>query len=160
MTDLTPERADGVTHGFLFADLRGYTRLVDSRGATEASQLLDRYRLLTRDVVSQFGGAEIKTEGDSFYVVLPSASAALRCGLALLSACKNPPDGGTPIPAGIGIHAGEAVGHDGGFVGSAVNIAARLSAEAGSGQLLTTATIRELTRSMVDARFVPLGRRT
>jgi len=64
VTDVTPEPADGGTHGFLFADLRGYTKLVDSRGATEASHLLERYRLLTRDVVSKHGGAEIKTEGD------------------------------------------------------------------------------------------------
>lgn len=68
VTDRTPERPEGGTHGLLFADLRGYTKLVDTRGATEATRLLERYRLLTRDVVAQYGGAEIKTEGDSFYV--------------------------------------------------------------------------------------------
>ena len=154
-----PDRA-GVTHGFLFADLRGYTNLVDGRGAVAASRLLERYRTLTRDVIARSGGAEIKTEGDSFYVVLPSASAAVTCGLELAAACADPPDGGEPILVGIGIHAGEAISLQGGFVGSAVNIAARVCAEARAGQVLSTATVRELTRSVVDARFVPAGRRT
>ena len=48
--------------------------------------LLDAYRRLVRDVVRRSGGAEIKTEGDSFYVVFPSASDAVRCGLALVAA--------------------------------------------------------------------------
>ena len=135
-------QADGDdTHGFLFADVRGYTRLVERHGAVAASKLLERYRTLTREVVAEYGGAEIKTEGDSFYVVLRSASAAVRCGLALVAACGSPPDGGDPIEVGVGIHAGEAVSHDGGFVGSAVNIAARVCAEARVGQLLATGTV-------------------
>ncbi|MEO8229527.1 MAG: adenylate/guanylate cyclase domain-containing protein [Chloroflexota bacterium] len=152
--------SDGGTHGFLFADLRGYTGLVEGRGALAASQLLERYRTLTRQVVAEHGGAEIKTEGDSFYVVLPSASGAVRCGLALVAACAQPPDRGELIRVGVGIHAGEAIAHEGGYVGSAVNIAARVCSVAGPGQLLATATVRELTRSVVDARFVALGRKS
>ncbi len=151
---------DGGTHGFLFADLRGYTGLVEGRGALAASQLLERYRALTRRVVAEHGGAEIKTEGDSFYVVLPSASGAVRCGLALVAACADPPDGAETIQVGVGIHAGEAISHEGGYVGSAVNIAARVCAVAGPGQLLATGTVRELTRSVVDAQFVAIGRKT
>ena len=93
--------SDGSTRGFLFSDLRGYTHLVDTRGAIEASQLLARYRAVVREVVTRHGGAEIKTEGDSFYVVLPSASAALRCGLDILEACTQPADGGEAIKLGI-----------------------------------------------------------
>jgi class 3 adenylate cyclase len=151
--------SDGSTHGFLFADLRGYTHLVDTRGAVEASRLLGRYRAIVREVVAHHGGAEIKTEGDSFYVVLPSASAALRCGLDILKSCTEPADGGEAIQLGIGIHAGESVAHEGGFVGSAVNIAARICALATAGEVLVSGTIRELTRSIVAADFVFVGRR-
>jgi hypothetical protein len=132
---------------------------VDTRGAVEASHLLARYRAIVREVVAQHGGAEIKTEGDSFYVVLPSASAALRCGLDIRNGCKQPGDGGEAIQLGIGIHAGESVAHEGGFVGSAINIAARICALAGAGEVLVTGTIRELTRSIVPASFVFVGRR-
>jgi class 3 adenylate cyclase len=151
--------SDGSTHGFLFSDLRGYTHLVDTRGAVEASHLLSRYRAIVREVVARHGGAEIKTEGDSFYIVLPSASAALRCGLDIRNACTEPADGGEAIQLGIGIHAGESVAHEGGFVGSAINIAARICAIASAGEVLVTGTIRELTRSIVPASFVFVGRR-
>lgn len=156
--DVAPP-SDGSTRGFLFADLRGYTRLVDTRGAVEASHLLARYRAIVREVVAHHGGAEIKTEGDSFYVVLPSASAALRCGLDILKGCLQPADGGEAIKLGIGIHAGESVAHEGGFVGSAINIAARICAIASAGEILVSGTIRELTRSIVSADFVFVGRR-
>ena len=159
MNEQVPSPSDGSTHGFLFADLRGYTHLVDTRGAVEASHLLGRYRAIVREVVTQHGGAEIKTEGDSFYVVLPSASGALRCGLDILKACLEPADGGEAIKLGIGIHAGESVAHEGGFVGSAINIAARICALASAGEVLVSGTIRELTRSIVAADFVFVGRR-
>ena len=159
MNDRVDSPSDAATHGFLFADLRGYAQLVDTRGAVEASLLLGRYRTIIRDVVARHGGAEIKTEGDSFYLVLPSASVALRCGLDILAACREPMDGGEAIEVGVGIHAGESVAHEGGFVGSAVNIAARICAVAGAGELLASGTIRELTRSIVAAQFVSVGRR-
>src|SRR5918998_6062517 len=103
----TASGAEGLTRGFLFADLRDYTRLVETRGAVEAKRALERYQALTREVVSRRGGAEIRTEGDSFFVVLPSASAAVRCGLDLVAASLVPPDGEGPISVGVGVHAGE-----------------------------------------------------
>ena len=75
-----------ITRGFLFADLRGYTDFVEQRGAAAAAELLTQYRALAREAIGQFGGAEIKTEGDSFYVVFDSVSSAVRCGLAITAA--------------------------------------------------------------------------
>ena len=54
------------THGFLFADLRGFTSYVDRRGAIAATELLDRFRTVVRRAVAAHQGAEIRTEGDSF----------------------------------------------------------------------------------------------
>lgn len=51
------------TRGFLFADLRGYTRFVESHGDKAASELLSAYRTLVRAAVARFSGAEIRTEG-------------------------------------------------------------------------------------------------
>ncbi len=99
------------TRGFLFADLRDYTRYVESHGAAAAADLLVRYRSVVRDAVARYDGSEIKTEGDSFYVVFAAVSAAVQCGLAISEAAGHPtrdPDD-PPIPVGIGIHAGETV---------------------------------------------------
>ena len=48
---------------------------------------------------------------------------------------------------------------DGGYVGSAVNIAARICAQAASGEVLVSETVRALTRSVLPVRFEPRGRR-
>jgi len=143
------------TNGFLFADLRDYTRYVESHGDRAAAALLEAYRSLVRAAVPEHGGAEIKTEGDSFYVVFPSASSAVQCGLAILtSAAESRAAGGAPIQVGIGIHAGETVETPEGYVGSAVNVAARVCSEARAGELLVTDTVRALTRTFLPVQFV------
>jgi class 3 adenylate cyclase/Tol biopolymer transport system component len=165
VTGEAPRAADehlvALTRGFLFADLRGYTAYVESRGDPAGAALLDRYRALVRDTVARFGGAEIKTEGDSFYVVFPSASSAVACGLAIVEAARAAaaaePD--RPIRVGIGIHAGESVEGAEGYVGSAVNIAARICAQAAAGEVLVSETVRSLTRTSGRLLFAPRGRR-
>ncbi len=149
------------TRGFLFADLRDYTRFVESHGDQAAAELLARYRVLVREVIAQFGGAEIRTEGDSFYVVFSSASAAVQGGLAILEAAAAAGDEprAAAIRVGVGVHAGETADTAEGFVGSAVNIAARICALAGPGELLVSDTVRGLTRTFLAVRFVPRGRR-
>jgi class 3 adenylate cyclase len=146
--------------GFLFADLRGYTQVVESHGDRAAAELLGAYRTLVRTAVAQFKGAEIRTEGDGFYVVFPSASSAIRCGLAILEeATQSTAAAGGPLPVGIGIHAGETDDSAEGFVGSAVNIAARVCALAGPGELLVTETVRSLVRTSMPLAMQPRGRR-
>jgi branched-chain amino acid transport system substrate-binding protein len=152
---------NSATKAFLFADLRDYTRFAEEHGAAAAADLLDRYRSLVRDAVASFAGAEIKTEGDSFYVVFGSASAAIGCALAIVegavAASAKRPD--APIKVGIGIHAGETVEADGGFVGSPVNVAARLCSLAGTGEVLVSDTVRTLTQAVAPVTFEPLGRK-
>src|SRR5437763_8696983 len=160
----TPEQPgapDSVTRGFLFSDLRAYTDYVETHGAARAASLLDRYRALVRDAIKRFGGAEIKTEGDSFYVVFNSVSSAVRCGLvitgnALLDAAEHPDE---LIKVGIGIHAGETVETAEGYVGSPVNIAARICSQAGPNEVLVSETVRSLTRTVLPVRFEARGRR-
>ncbi len=158
----TPDAAGGArpaTHGFLFADLRDYTAFVHARGDHAAAALLDRYRALVRREVASFVGAEIRTEGDSFYVVFDSASAAVRCGLAIVAAASATAPEQDPIHVGIGVHAGETVETGEGYVGSAVNIAARLCSLAKTGELIVSDTVRSLTRTYLDVVFEPLGAR-
>ncbi len=156
-----PGASDALTRGFLFADLRGYTSYVETRGAVAAADLLYRYRAFVRDAVAQRRGAEIKTEGDSFYVVFTSVSRAVECGLAIVAAAARAttefPD--QPIAVGVGVHAGETVETPEGYVGSAVNMAARLCAAAAAGEVLVSDTVRALTANTSDIRFVSAGRR-
>jgi class 3 adenylate cyclase len=156
VTSATPQ-----TRGFLFADLRGYSRFTEEHGDHAAAELIRRFRDLVRAEITAFHGAEIRTEGDSFYVVFGSVSEAVQAGLAIRDAAarSSTDTPGAPIRVGIGIHAGEATDGDLGIVSSAVNIAARVCSVAEPGEVLVTDTVRSLTRGFLAVEFRPRGRR-
>jgi len=138
-----------VLRAFLFSDLREYTSFVEARGDRAAVELLGRYRALVRREVSRQKGAEVKTEGDSFYVVFESPSAALECAVAIQrrvdAQARSQPE--APLRVGIGLHAGESIAADDQFVGGAVNIASRLAGKARAGEIVMSDTLRGLVRT-------------
>lgn len=151
----------GQTRGFLFADLRGYTDFVERHGDDAAARLLERYRQIVRGVVDRQSGAEVRTEGDSFFVLFSSASRAVVAGLEIVDEAARHtaehPD--LPIRVGVGVHAGETAETEEGPVGSAVNVAARICAQAAAGEVLVSDTVRGLTRTRQVAKFDPVGTR-
>ncbi len=140
---------------FLFSDLRGYTAYVERRGDTAATRLLKTYRNLVRRAVAREEGAEVKTEGDSFYVAFQSSVTAVRCAVAIQRAAARRRGGALAI--GIGVHAGETVPFDQQYVGIAVNIAARLASAAAPGEVLVSETVRSLIRTAVRLPFEDRG---
>lgn len=134
------------TRTFLFSDLRDYTQFVQRHGDGAATQLISDYRRIVRAEIAKHEGAEIKTEGDSFYVVFPGAHAAVSAASAILREAdrysRRQPE--RPLRIGIGIHAGEPTPHEGQYVGSAVIVAARLAQSAGAGDLLVSDLVRGL----------------
>ena len=156
-----PRREGQLTRGFLFADLRGYTAFAERNGAAAAAELLERYRSVVRGAVARHRGAEIRTEGDGFYVVFQSVSAAVECGVAIAEDLQRELDDRRTgeIGVGVGIHAGETVDTADGYVGTAVNLAARICAVARPGEVLVSDTVRALTANVLAVPFVPRGRR-
>ena len=144
---------------FLFSDVRDYTLFVETRGDDAATKMIRASRRIIRAEVARHRGAAIKTEGDSFYVVFRSPSAALRCAIAIqrAAATHNERHPGLPVHLGIGINTGEAVPYDKGYVGSAVVVAQRLTASALAGQILVTDTVRSLVRTGAHAPMRELG---
>lgn len=149
MTSLATARSPvSATTSFLFADLRGYTAFTERHGDAAASEIVAEYRRLARVEIGRTGGREMQTEGDGMFVVFDSATRAVDCALGLLSSsaehtARAP---GRPVHVGIGIHAGEPIVQDGDFVGLAVNVAARLAANAQPGELLISDVVRGLVR--------------
>ena len=149
----------GVVRSYLFADLRDYTVFVETQGDSATARLLRAYRTLVRAEVAAHRGAEIKTEGDSFYVVFRTPGSAVRCALGIVERArrhdKRHPD--LTLRIGIGINTGEAVELGGGYVGAAVIVAARLAQQAEAGRILVTDTVRALVRSGGIAPMRDLG---
>jgi class 3 adenylate cyclase len=65
----------------LFSDIEGSTALVRRLGE-RYGEALSAHRTLLRAAFRSFGGRELSTEGDSFFVVFESAIAATGCCVA------------------------------------------------------------------------------
>jgi predicted ATPase/class 3 adenylate cyclase len=125
---------------FVFTDIEGSTELARQLG-DRWSTTLGLHRDLLRAAFSTHAGQEIGTEGDSFFVVFPSASAAVSAAAdaqRALAAARWPE--GTTVRVRMGIHTGEARVEGSGYVGLEVHRAARIAAAGHGGQVLLSAT--------------------
>ena len=147
--------------GFLFSDVRGFTAFAERHGNVAAADMVGRFLAIARQAIARHDGAEVKTEGDAIHAVFPSASGAVLCGLEIVEAAteSNDREPGRPLRIGVGVHAGEAVETAEGYIGRAVNIAARLCAAAQSGEVLVSSTVKGITQASITVGFIPRGRR-
>src|SRR6266545_4665837 len=71
------------TFTFMFADLREFTAFIEQHGDAAGAELVGAFRSIVRAALLRFGGGEIRTEGDSFYLVFTSARQAIDCAIAI-----------------------------------------------------------------------------
>ena len=134
---------------FLFTDVESSTRLTRELGERYPEALADHRRALRR-VFTAHGGVEVDTQGDAFFVAFASAREALAAGA---EAQKTLADG--PLAVRIGIHTGEAVVTEEGYVGLDVVRGARIAAAAHAGQVVLSEATRALAGD--DVTFRDLG---
>jgi class 3 adenylate cyclase len=146
--------------GFLFADMRDFASFAERHGNSVAAAMVGRFLEIARRAIERHDGAEIKTEGDAIHAVFPSASSAVLCGLEIVEAAAelNAREPDRPLRLGVGVHAGEAVETAEGYIGTAVNIAARVCAAARPGEVLVTATVKGITQASIPVGFIARGR--
>jgi predicted ATPase/class 3 adenylate cyclase len=130
---------------FLFTDIEGSTRLLQSLGDLAYAKALVDHRLLLRAAFASHGGRELETQGDGFLVVFPRATDAAGAAITAQRALQaHPwPAGGT-IRVRIALHAGEAVGAGEGYVGLGLHKVQRICSVAYGGQILLSDTARSL----------------
>ena len=147
--------------GFLFSDLRGFTAFAERYGNSAAAAMVSRFLEIARRAIARYEGAEVKTEGDAIHAVFPSASSAVMCGLEIVDAAAelNVQESHRLLGLGVGVHAGEAVETAEGYVGTAVNLAARVCSVARPGEVLVTSTVRDITQASIPVGFIARGRR-
>ena len=136
----------------LFTDIEGSTALL-SRLGDRYGEALSAQRELLRAAFASHGGRELGTEGDSFFVVFASAADAVDCCVVAQRALAGHdwPDG-IAVRVRMGLHSGEPVRHEDGYVGMDVHRAARIATTAHGGQVV----LSEATRLLVAARL-PAG---
>jgi len=136
---------------FFFSDIEGSTRLIQRLGEGYPQVLLAHHTVL-RQALAANGGHELRTEGDSFFIVFDSALQACAGAAAAQMALQSHqwPERGE-VRVRIGLHTGEAtlVGNE--YLGLDVHRAARVAAAGHGGQVL----LSETTRALVDHGLPP-----
>ena len=142
---------------FAFTDIVDSTKLAGILGDEAWSSLLRWHDQTLRSLVAEHGGEEIKATGDGFFLAFDEVDQALGCAVAIQRrlADQRRQQGFSPALR-IGLHRAEAnrAGLD--YIGSGVNQAARIAAEAGESEVLISAASLESARR----GFRELGRRT
>ena len=123
---------------FLFTDIEGSTRLLQEH-AERYAELLSEHRRVLREAFARHGGVEVDTQGDAFFVAFARASDVIAAAFDGQAALR---DG--PISVRMGLHTGEPVVTDEGYVGIDVHRAARIAAAAHGGQVLLSQATRDL----------------
>jgi predicted ATPase/class 3 adenylate cyclase len=118
---------------FVFTDIEGSTRLLHDLGQQRYSQALMSHREALRAAVALHDGVEVGTEGDSFFLVFPTASQALDAVSAGLRALR-----GSGVEIRVGVHTGTADLTAEGYVGMDVHRASRIAGAAHGGQVLVS----------------------
>ena len=142
---------------FLIADIRGYTAFTRAHGDEAAARLAAAFAELAREGVESRGGSVIELRGDEALAAFTSPRAALRAAveLQITFADEASRDIDLPLHVGIGLDLGEAIPVEAGYRGAALNIAARLCAAAGPGEILATAAVTDLARGAEGLGFEP-----
>jgi class 3 adenylate cyclase/YHS domain-containing protein len=131
----SPSRRIEATFGFI--DLAGFTALTEEHGDFDAADMATRFAEVTRVSLGK-GDRLVKTIGDAVLVTSPEPATALDLVERILMAASDEKS----LPAlRAGLHHGHAIERDGDVFGAAVNLAARVAAEAYAGEVLSTARI-------------------
>ena len=136
------ERPTGIVT-FLFSDIQGSTRLLESLGDAYGD-VLQRHRQIVRDAFVAQDGVEVGTEGDSFFAVFPRAQDSVMAAVAIqrdLAREEWPRD--ATVRLRIGLHTGEGRISGADYIGLDVHRAARIMAAAHGGQVLLSDATRE-----------------
>jgi adenylate cyclase len=121
-----------------------------------AARVLERFSQIVRDAVGRWEGHVVKQIGDAFMLVFHEPRSAVAGVLEIEQQTAREQQ----FPAvRSGVHCGQALYREGDYLGTSVNVAARLAAEAARYQLLVTAAVRKEAGGLPDVEFVPLGMR-
>ena len=159
----------------LFSDIRGFTAIAEAMPPDAIAQMLSEYFTEMVEVIFEHGGTLDKFIGDAIMALWGAPIAheddpdrALRAAVAMQRSIDElnrrwVAAGRPEIGVGIGINYGEAFAGNIGshrrleytVIGDAVNVAHRLCAEAGAGEILVSEQLLRVVKNSVDVDFLP-----
>ena len=131
---------------FFFSDIEGSTRLAQRMGPS-FRELIDQHNAIVRSVAASADATEVRTVGDSFFLVFKTADAAVGTAIRIQQELEKhawPEEAAVRVRIGIHTGKGELGGDD--YVGVDVHRAARIADAGHGGQVL----VSEATRLLID----------
>jgi class 3 adenylate cyclase len=123
----------------LFTDIVSSTDRLRQVGDQAWAELLARHHAAVRRELERFRGREVDTAGDGFLATFDGPARAIRCAVAIRDAVRA-----LGLELRAGLHTGECELLGDKVAGIAVHTGARISALAGAGEVLVSATVRDL----------------
>jgi class 3 adenylate cyclase/tetratricopeptide (TPR) repeat protein len=148
----------------LFADIAGYTRLMDEYEAETHPRLMRVIEEIVEPAVAAAHGSIVKHTGDGFFARFASVNEAFQCATGIQQGVDSR-EAGQPaekrIAFRMGLHVGDIVVEARDVYGAGVNLAARLQEIAAPGGLAISSSVREqlgagLKLPTTDLGSVPL----
>jgi serine/threonine protein kinase len=142
----------------LFSDIVAITRYFDKFGDMAGRKRIEKHNKLLFPVIQRHRGRVLKTIGDAImaYFLLPDdgIEAAIDMQQALEQQNQATQDEDARIFIRIGLHTGPCIIEDQDVFGDAVNVASRVSSQAGGGEILISEITRaQLTRNKDNTEF-------
>jgi predicted ATPase len=123
----------------VFTDVDGSTGLLHELGAEAYAEALAGHRRVLRAAFAAYGGVEVDTQGDAFFVSFPTAPGALAAAAEAQAGLAA-----GPLRVRVGLHTGTPHLAEEGYVGVDVHRAARIAAAGHGGQVLVSASTAAL----------------
>jgi adenylate cyclase len=126
------EHTNHIESAAVFADLCDYTRLTEQLGDEAAADIACALDDIATTVARRHNGRVVKMLGDGAHLNFSRPTDAVAASVELLTLVRS---SGLPC-ACIGVNAGPMIEANGDYYGRAVNVAARVAAQAAPGDVL------------------------
>jgi class 3 adenylate cyclase len=132
-------RPDRVLSTVMFTDIVGSTERAAELGDRRWHELLDRHDELVRHQIERNHGHAVKTTGDGVLATFSGPARGIDAARGIAAEVRR-----LGIEVRAGLHTGELELRGDDVGGMAVNIGARVMAEAGAGEVLVSGTVKDL----------------
>lgn len=130
---------DSVLTTLLFTDIVRSTERTAAVGDRAWRDLLAKHQQAARREIARFRGRELDTAGDGFFASFDGPARAIKCAQEIVSVAT-----GSGLEVRAGVHTGECELLGDKVAGIAVSMGARIAAQANEGEILVSATVKDL----------------
>ncbi len=142
----------------MLSDIANAAAAAAELGPDRWQRLLGDHRLMVEQTVSRHGGTVARFERDGFLASFSSAHAGLHAAVELQKTFAGTASAnGQGLAVRVGLHSGFVISNPGQMMGRNVVLASRIAAQAGSGEILVSSTLKQYTETDPSFDFEERG---